>query len=933
MHGGPEFTSVLFVCITLGLGALARYFGRWLKLPYTIVVLLAGLAVGAILQHPGIRDSLGVLASLQTGSDIAPDLIIFVFLPALVFESAFDLDAHAFRKELGGILIFAIPALLASTLLVGAWALLASGLSWDWTWMSALVFGALISATDPVAVVAILRETTSPERLSMLIEGESLMNDGTAIVVFSALMALLTSGTGHGIDLGHEVLGFLWVVGGGVGVGFLIAWTVSALISRTFNDALIEISLTIVAAYGAMFIAEGLLHVSGVMAVVTAGLYLSGPGQSLISPEVRHFLHRFWSMVTHIANTLIFFLVGLVIASQQQNAGLVDYEIIGLIFVGVVLLRFAVIFAFRPFVGLIATPLGTKEASVMAWGGLRGAVSLALALMVSQHPSLPEVLRRQMLLLTTGVVFLTIVINGSTVAWLLHALGLDSQSPAEKASMLGAQSSLLTGVEQRLRTMAQRPEMAMVPWDDVHKELAALHASVDEERDQELGELANTTSAEQCIVQWHQTCAIERQAYWQAFSSGVLSREGIRILDHALALHFDALALGDATAPDTRLPKRSSVRLRLLNRITKSKRLARWHFEELALRYDLARAQLVASQDVILQMDQLHKGTDGWQEEVRDAYLRYGRAAKEAIEDLRSSLPEVAHAIELRLARRIRLNLELDGYHAQRRSGAMEESVAQTFIAAVEARMKELLHAPRHESLPETADVVCNLPLFRNLDTKELAELAAVTEETVFNPGKVLIREGDESDCMYIIARGAAHVFKQSRGKEILLDTLGGGDIVGETALLTGEARNATVVAVTTMTVGRVSRVDFDRIMSGSPNLRSSVWLAFASHRFHNFIRRDWRFSHLRHDAVAAWLNWGSSLGELSIGDVVDPIDPTTEERTPYLFVAAGSLDVSGSLREAPVLLRVEEQSVYRVVEPAYILRIGAEPEGLKKQH
>jgi Na+/H+ antiporter len=926
MHSGPEFTSVLFVCITLGLGALARYFGNWLKLPYTIVVLLAGLAVGALLQYPGIDDAVGVVASLKTGSDIAPDLIIFVFLPALVFESAFDLDAHAFRKELGGILVFAIPALLVSTVLVGAWAFFISGLAWNWTWMTALVFGALISATDPVAVVAILRETTSPKRLSMLIEGESLMNDGTAIVIFSALVALLTSGAGEGIDVGSEVLGFFWIVGGGVAVGFLIAWTVSTLISRTFNDALIEISLTIVAAYGAMFIAEGLLHVSGVMAVVTAGLYLSGPGQSLISPEVRHFLHRFWSMVTHIANTLIFFLVGLVIASQQQNAGLVDYEIIALIFLGVVVLRFAIIFAFRPVVALVAAPLGAKETSVMAWGGLRGAVSLALALMVSQHPALPEALRQQMLLVTTGVVFLTIVVNGSTVAWLLHALGLDAQSPAEKASIFGVQASLLVDVERRLRELALRPEMAMVPWDDVHQELAALHSSVEEDRKQELSELACTTAAEQRIVQWHQTCNIERQAYWEAFSSGVLSREGIRILDHALALHFDALALGDANPPTTRLPEKTSLRLRMLNRIAKGKLLARSHFEELALRYDLARAQLVASQKVLLQMDQIHKGAEGWQPEVRDAYLGYERCAKEAIEDLRSSLPEVAHAIELRLARRIRLNLELAGYDAHKKSGAMEASVAQTYITAIETRMRALLHAPHRESLPETADVVCHLPLFQGLDAKELAELAVVTEEIALSPGQVLIKEGDASDCMYIIARGAAHVVKKSRGKEILLDTLGGGDIVGETALLTGEPRNATVVAVTTLTVGRVNRVDFERIMSSAPTLRGSVWSAFASHRFHNLVRRDWRFSHLSHEAVAAWLSSGSTLGELETGEVADPTDPETGARAHYLFVASGSVDVSGSQRRAPTLLGVEERSVYRVVEPAYVLRLGAEP-------
>ena len=926
MHSGPEFLAVLFVCVTLGLGALARYFGRWLKLPYTIVVLLAGLAIGAALQNPSVNASVGILSALQSGASLAPDLIIFVFLPALVFESAFDLDAHAFQKELGGILIFAIPALLLSTVFVGAWALLVSGLGWNWSWMPALVFGALISATDPVAVVAILRETTSPKRLGMLIEGESLMNDGTAIVIFGALMAVLTSGAGASLDVTKEIVGFLWVVGGGVSVGFMIAWAASSMIARTFNDAIIEISLTIVTAYGAMFVAEGLLHVSGVMAVVTAGLYLSGPGQTLISPEVRHFLHRFWGMVTHIANTLIFFLVGLVIAAQQHNARLVDYEIILLVFVGVVVLRFAIIFAFRPLVALVAAPLGSREATVMAWGGLRGAVSLALALMVSQHPAVPLALRQQVLLVTAGVVFLTILVNGSTVALLLDKLGLASQSAAEKASALGVQASLLVDVENRLRDLVAQPDLAMVPWDDVHSELDALQRNVDQDRALELEELARSTENDRRMALWHQACSIEKRAYWRAFSSGVLSRESTRVLDRALDLHFDNLGAGNLTPPHTRIPSHTSLRLRIARKLAQRSLLARWQFEQLALTYDLARAQMGAAERVLARMDQLHKGPEGWDAEVRETYVRFERVAKEQLEDLRASLPEVARAIELRLARRIRLNLELASYQAQKSAGAIDASVAERAIRTIESQMRALMYAPHREELPETADIVRNMPLFRQLEDAALEELAKATEEMVFSPGDIIISEGDASDCMYVIARGAASVTRQSRGSEILLDTLGGGDIVGEMALLTGENRNATVRAVTTATVGRIDKAAFRRIMKHAPSLRATVWAAFSQHRFANLVRHDWRFSHLGQTEVTTWWNGAEPCGELEVGDVADPIFAGTTNPAAYLFLASGCLDISGSKRRAPALLRVVEHSVHRVVEAAYVLRVPDSP-------
>lgn len=926
MHTGPEFTTVLFLCVALGLGVFARYFARWLKLPYTIILLLAGLAAGTTLQVPIMSEHAGVLNLLETGAQIAPDLIIFVFLPALVFESSFDLNVHAFRKELAGILVFAIPALLVSTLLVGLWTLLVSGLGWHWSWMSALVFGSLISATDPVAVVAILRETTSPKRLGMLIEGESLMNDGTAIVIFGALMGLLTSVSGGEIQIGEEVLGFLWVVAGGVAVGLIMAKIAATIIGLTFNDAIIEISLTIVTAYGAMFVAEGLMHVSGVMAVVSAGLYLSGPGQTQISPEVKHFLDAFWSMVAHIANTLIFFLVGIVIAAQHDQASFVDYEIIALVFLGVVAIRFVTTFAFRPLVSLVTTPLGTRETVAMAWGGLRGAVSLALALMVSQHQGLPESFRQQILLLTAGVVFFTIVVNGGTIAWLLDKLGLTLQSEAEQARVLGVQTRILADVEVRLEKLAERPDLAMVPWDDVRNELEAERdiLKTEELRNKEI--LSSRTNKETALTHWQQACDMERKAYWQAFSSGVLSREGTRILDHAIALHSDILATPNPIVPKTRIPQTKGMGQRIASKLGRRSLFSRWQFEHLALLYDLSRAQMMAASQVISQMDQLYEGPQLWNAEVREAYLGFLRTAKEELEGLRSSLPEVAHAIERRLASRIRLNLELSSFQEQRDTGALSPDVAKRCIENVEVRIKALLRTPHVDTLPETADIVCNMPLFRNLGHDALRHLADKTEELLFSPGEVLIQQGEKSDCMYVITRGAVHVYTRSRNKEIFLDTLGGGEIVGEMALLTGNPRNASVRAVTMTTVGRIGLSDFQLIMDTSPALRSRVWQAFSYHALRNVLRRDWRFSSLTPTAIEEWWLSREVSEGLENGEVIDPNFSSSDKQAEFLFVVSGTLDVSGSTRESPCILGVEKHGVYRVLSEAHVIRLPGIP-------
>ncbi|MCP4578823.1 MAG: hypothetical protein GY846_21300, partial [Deltaproteobacteria bacterium] len=167
--------------------------------------------------------------------------------------------------------------------------------SWQWGWVTALVFGSLISATDPVAVVAILKELGVSKRLGTLIEGESLLNDGTAIVFFTVLFSVMKHGTG-GLVASDVILKFLWVVTGGLATGFILSWIFSIWIGRTFNDPLIEISLTVVLGYLCMLIAEGMLQVSGVMALVVAGLYMGSVGRTRISPEVFHFLHHFWEL-------------------------------------------------------------------------------------------------------------------------------------------------------------------------------------------------------------------------------------------------------------------------------------------------------------------------------------------------------------------------------------------------------------------------------------------------------------------------------------------------------------------------------------------------------------------------------------------------------------------------------------------------------------
>jgi len=916
MHHGPEFTVVFLVCVTLALGALMRLIGGRIRVPYTIAILLLGLGAGFALKQ--VHEEIDVLAILERGKHIRPDLIIFAFLPALVFESSYALDVHAFRKNAGAVVLLAGPALVVSTVLTGLVMVLLTRSSWEWTLTEALVFGALISATDPVAVVAILRECGAPKRLGVLIEGESLLNDGTSIVVFQVMLAVLIEGGWSNVTAGGTTLDFLITVTGGIGVGLGLALIACWLVDRTFNDPMVEITVTLIIAYASMVIAEGLLHVSGVMAVVTAGLWMGGPGRTHISPEVHHFLHKFWEMLAYIANTLIFFLVGLVVAAQVERARLIDLLLVLAAYVAVMVLRFLITFAFGPLIRMVGDPVSKAEATVMSWGGLRGAVSLALALFVSQHPDIPPALREQVLLVTAGVVLLTILLNGSTTGRLLAMMGFAKPPLAEQVAQLTARASVLHEVEERIDAVSQSRDLRTVSWDEVEKDISQRRALIDTDLTKVRRELVSATGAERAVGFWQQALSIERQAYWWAFAHGTLDPMAARILDREIDVQLDRLAKGGAHAPATRTPAIRGLRGAFARWMQKSGRqFGAVQFGHLSLLYNLSRGEALAAEKVLSELGKL-KGIDpDVLEEIRTTYQGYLMAGKERLEDMRSNLPEITRAIETRLAKRIQLNFEREGYEHLAHRGAIDEDVANKALDTVEREMKRLLARPREVELPETADLVRTAPMFSGLDEAALKHLADITLEQVLSPGEVLFREGAKGDSMFIVARGAMHVIKTINGDERVVTVLGGGDILGEMSLLTGEPRTATIRAATTVTVGKINREDFEHLMDTQPDVRQGVWACFARARFDNFLLGIKRYGHLDREARTGWFEQGTHI-ELKAGDVIDWGDAA------HVFLATGSVEVGGVERSAPILLDTEKDAVFRATAETRAVLIPA---------
>ncbi len=388
--------------ILFSVATAAAITARRLEIPYTAILVIAGMIVGA----------LGAVNPPR----LTRDLLFAVILPGLLFEAAFNLDVGIFLKNKMAISALAIPGVIAAIFLAGTGTALAiSGLSshTEFTLQQGLVFGALVAATDPIAVVAIFRELHVPVRLATLVEGESLLNDGTSIVL---LTLLLSAVSGESTGIGQLALRFILIVGGGGVLGFAAGAVASKLISR-IDDAVIEITITVITAYGTFALAEQ-IGVSGVIATVVAGMHCGTYAWTeSMSRKTRVALDAFWEYIAFALNSVVFLLIGFEVSA---SALLAAWPEILLAFVVVVVARAVVVYGVGALLNRTRERIPSSWLAVMTWGGLRGALSMVLALALPfDFPN-----RDLLITLTFGVVLLSILVQGLTMQPLLQKVGL-----------------------------------------------------------------------------------------------------------------------------------------------------------------------------------------------------------------------------------------------------------------------------------------------------------------------------------------------------------------------------------------------------------------------------------------------------------------------------------------------------------------------------
>ncbi len=652
MENTLVLSSALAVITLLFVATLVNFLLRNSRVPYTVALVIVGLGLGLLVEHLKIFQFLDEFR-------LSPELVFYVFLPTLIFESSFHTNIKHFTRNMGSIVTLSTLGLLISAGVIGV------GMHYflDFPWIIAFLFGALISATDPISVIALFKKIGAPKRLQTIVEGESLFNDGTALVLFGILLEIANNQAAH---FGRaELLGsfgnFGVVVFGGIGIGVLLGFIFSKALDYVRNSKEIEISITLILAHATFIIAEYFLGVSGILATVAAGIVIGNYGAYKISPEVKEIMTHFWDYSAFIANSLLFLMVGLIVYSV--NDSIFPLLAPALMLISIVLFaRMISVYGLLPILNKI-NPKEKIPASwihIIQWSGLRGA--LAIALMLTLPESFP--FYDEMLIFTVAVIFFTIIFNGFTIEPLLSFLGLKSFSILERFEHQENLVLIDKRVNSKLNQMLKQKFISQ----DIYNEMIAryeAHCSMCNQSIHELFEHnRNELDHDQLtLVLKRHLLGIEKRSFTKLYYYGEITQELLNILLNNVNHQMENLESKDKIRLGSLVwPSPNSWLARSIEKLGVSSYRKSLKKKEVMLRYEMFRARLIGTSDVLEALEEIKDGNVFLDESVikkfEKRYKTWKRKAKEKLYELEKSHPDICKNVQLYLAQQAALNVE-----------------------------------------------------------------------------------------------------------------------------------------------------------------------------------------------------------------------------------------------------------------------------------
>ena len=791
-----------------------------LRLSSAVLLAIVGVAIGVtstVLVHASTANQFDAFARVIVELPIHSDAFIYIFLPLLLFQTALTIEVQRIVEDAAPILLLAVVAVLVATIVIGAALAPIAGVSLT----ACLMLGSIVATTDPVAVIGIFRDVGAPARLSRLVEGESLLNDAAAITLFVLLLEMMVAG--HPIHVGAASLSFVRNFLGGIAAGYVGGRLIVGVLPLLRDMRLAQVTLTLALPYLVFIVGERVFAVSGVVAAVTAGLVMTAIGQPRFAPDDWRFLQEMWEQLAFWASSLIFILASLFVPRMLQNVGWHDLILLGVLIAAALAARAVVLFGLLPVLsGLhLSQQVNNRFKTVIVWGGLRGAVTLALALAVTENPAIGAPVQRFIAVLATGFVLFTLLVNGTTLGLLIRLLGLDRLSPLDQALRDQVLTLSRDRVADAVGTIGARYHFDQKLVGEVSKSYAETASGADTNPNP-----AHTNELRSDLYPMLLGLAAlanhERDLVRYQFAERTISG---RIVEQLLA---NVGRLVDRTRAEGR-----SGYLRSAQRMVEfSRRFRVAHFLHRRLRIDGPLVDSLADRFELLLVNGIvltelapyvdEKLTPLLGESVTPQLHEILHQRQDmtgaALEALRQQYPAYADLLERRFLNRFALRREDNEYRTLFEEGVIGPELHSSLRREIKNARSQVELRPRLDLGLETRELIAKVPIFANLSEQQLDAVAHLLRPRFALPDEQLIQEGDRADAMYFISSGKVEVF--AAGKKY---KLGRGDFTGEMALVSGMRRQADVFARSYCQLLVLKEDDFQRLFKGNPEIKAQI--------------------------------------------------------------------------------------------------------------
>ncbi|WP_170317800.1 cation:proton antiporter [Paroceanicella profunda] len=798
--------------------ALAVPLARWLSVPLPVVLAGAGLAYGAVMSGADITLSGATLDPYDFWFlhqiSLDSSALLYVFLPPLLFEMALAVNVRRMLDELPIVLIMAVLAVVVATAVVGM-------LLW---WVSplalipALLIGAAVATTDPAAVVSTFREIGAQRRLLVILEGESLLNDAAAITIFSLLLGAAALGPDT-LTPGGLAAGFARTFSIGALTGLGTAWLGSRLYPLLRGSTAAEVSLTLAVAYGAFILAEEVFGASGVVAVVFAGLATGSVSYVRMGPRNWSTVTAIWQQIGFWASGLILLLVsaltpGMLVALEGWQALLLVP-----VYLGALAARAVVLWGVLPLMDRagLATPITQPQKVLVLWGGVRGAVTLVLALSLGNLPALGDD-ARLVGAMAAGYALLTLVLNASTLAWVTRRLGLDRLSLEDLALRERIVEGSFARVKEVVGDLAQLRRLDAQTRAEVEEDLNAAQADA---RGRARG--GQILFGRRLRLGLAILCAQEERLVRRGFEAGAT---GPRV---TMRLRLQADRISDSARQSSRSGYRAAYERGLRHppymrsAVFLQRRLG-WD-RPLRAAIELHLAMMLESERHLGILDAFARerlapmvGGDV-AENLRGLLARRTEAVEAAIGAVELQYPVYAAALDRALIARAALRRERQEYDRLFRDGVIGPELHTDLSRGLDRRERRLGARPRLDLARPGAELLQRAPIFAALSPAQREKVARKLRTRFTTHDEVIVHQGAREDRMFFLADGAVEV----RGAERPV-RLGSGDFFGGRAIVSPTGRRETsVVSLGLCRLLTLSRQEFKRLARADPEIGAAI--------------------------------------------------------------------------------------------------------------